>query len=147
MEMFSDITSRTVLSEDPEEAEEEVVNILRIVGDYFLYAIFYPWPDGVSVYDDVKATHEYMQTTGTQDGLTVEWKRDGHLVALGHPTGSTEHIDLAQKDDSTIAVHRNEVFSPDEAIALFTEYLTTDTIDTTHLSVREIGYGEDTDEA
>ncbi|MGC5248135.1 hypothetical protein ACPXB3_14570 [Gordonia sp. DT219] len=87
-----------------------------------------------------------MQTTGTQDGLTFEWSRDGHLVALGHPTGSTEPIDLAQKDNSFIAVRRNEVFSPDEVIALFTEYLTTDTIDTTHFSVREIAYGEDADE-
>ncbi|MGC5248134.1 hypothetical protein ACPXB3_14565 [Gordonia sp. DT219] len=147
VETFSNMTSIDVLDAGLDRTTIQIGHIIRLIGTKRLYAVLFPWPEGLPTYEYAKPEHNFVQTTGTQDGLTVEWKLDGRLVALGHPTGSTELIDLAQKDDSTIAVHRNEVFSPDEAIALFTEYLTTDTIDTTHFSVREIAYGDDADDA
>lgn len=116
----------------------QISHLIRGVGDDSLFIILFKWPDGLSTSEYAEPDQNFLQTTGTQDGLTVELMRDGKLAVLGHPNGSDIETNLNRQDGSTITVTQGEVLSPDEAVSLFAEYLETATIDTSQWALRVI---------
>jgi hypothetical protein len=121
----------------------QISHLIRGVGDDSLFIILFKWPDGLSTSEYAEPDQNFLQTTGTQDGLTVELMQDGKLAVLGHPNGSNIETDLTRQDGSTITVTQGEVLSPDEAVSLFAEYLETATIDTSRWALRVIDTASD----
>jgi hypothetical protein len=125
------------LEEDLDEALIQISHLIRLIGERKTYLILYKWPDGQPTSEYVEPD-DFLQVTGTQQGLTVELRHAGRLSTLGHKSGDTRPVQIARKDGGTIEVNENEVLSPDEAVALFTEYRVTDAIDVSKWNLRQI---------
>ncbi|MEU9806598.1 hypothetical protein [Mycobacterium sp. NPDC050853] len=135
------------LGEEPGRAQMQLGHLVRTIGDDSLFIILFKWPDNVSKFEYAEPEDNFLQSTGTQSGLTVEFMRDGRLFTLGHKGGDTQPLQLLRQDGTAVEVNANEVLSPDEAVALFTEYSSTNALDTALWSLREITLdSEDADE-
>ncbi|QCH22626.1 hypothetical protein [Mycobacteroides salmoniphilum] len=132
------------LGEEPGRAPMQLGHLIRGIGDDSLFIILFKWPDNVSKFEYAEPEDNFLQSTGTADGLTVEWMKDGRLFTLGHPSGGTEPLQLARQDGTTVEVNKNEVLSPDAVADLFIEYHNTQSIDTSGWALREIPLTQDT---
>ncbi|AYM43535.1 hypothetical protein [Mycobacteroides chelonae] len=132
------------LGEEPGRAPMQLGHLIRGIGDDSLFIILFKWPDNVSKFEYAEPEDNFLQSTGTADGLTVEWMKDGRLFTLGRPNGGTQPLQLARQDGTTVEVNQNEVLSPDTAADLFIEYHNTLSIDTAGWALREIPLAPDT---
>lgn len=123
---------------DPGRAEMQLNHLVGLIGERKLFLILFKWPDGLSTSEFAEPEDNFIQTTGTQQGLTVELMRDGKLSVIGHPNGERGMVHLARQDGTGLEVEKNEVLSPQEVSNLLTEYFKTEAIDTTTWSLREI---------
>lgn len=123
---------------DPSRAEMQINHLVGLIGERKLFLILFKWPEGLSTSEYAEPEDDFIQTTGTQQGLTVELMRNGKLFTVGHLNGDSEPVELARKDGQSITVNQNEVLSPQEASSLLTEYFQTEAINPAGWSLREI---------
>jgi hypothetical protein len=131
------------LSENADRAAMQLNHMVRLIGENKLFMILFRWPDNVSTDEFAEPEDEFLQTTGSQSGLTVELMRGGKLYTLGRPGGDADPVSLIRKDGTSVEFKASEVLSPDEAVELFKEYRATDSIDTSSWSLREIPFGSE----
>lgn len=128
---------------DPSRAEMQLNHLVGLIGERKLFLILFKWPEGVSTSEFAEPEDNFIQTTGTQQGLTVELMRDGKLTVIGHPNGERGAVHLARQDGTGFEVEKNEVLSPQEVAGLLTEYFKTEAIDTSNWNLREISLDTD----
>lgn len=130
---------------DHQRALMQLRHLVGLIGDRKVFLILFKWPDGLSTSEFAEPEDDFIQTTGTQQGLTVELMRAGELYVVGHRSGDTATIALARQDGSTLDVKQNEVLAPDEVRGLFTQYVEGG-LDTTTWALRKIAVGEGADD-
>lgn len=94
------------------------------------------------------ADNSFMQAAGSADRMTVEVGMSGadgehHLYTVGRPEpadGTTTLIPMS--DDRAIRVFSNEIFTADEAAAVFYMFYLTDTVSQPYV-LRELDLGQE----
>lgn len=97
-------------------------------------------PDGLMFEKAFASTapHFYVQAAGRDDRLTVEWRRSEpggprHYV-VGQPGVTADHSgqppETVRWAEHSTQVYPHEVFTPDQAFAVFKEYLDTGSLST-----------------
>jgi len=131
------------LSDDPSRASMQLKHLVSLIGEEKVFMIVFKLPelDKTSAY--VEPDDNFVQTTGTQAGLTVELMKNGKLFTLGHQGETGQQVMLPRKDGTSVEVSHNEVLSPDEVGQLLVEYVETNAIDTSRWSLREIALADD----
>lgn len=132
-----------VLSDQPARAEMQLNHLVSLIGERKLFMLVFELPGNYQTSDYVEPTDNYVQTTGTQAGLTVEIMKNGKLFTLGHPGGTGPLVSLARKDGTSVEVNQNEVLMPDEVGRLLVEYVQTSSIDTSGWALRDIPLADD----
>ncbi|MFL0243132.1 hypothetical protein [Mycobacterium sp. SMC-17] len=125
------------LSDEPARAEMQLNHLVSLIGERKLFMIVFELPENYETSDHVEPAENFVQTTGTQAGLTVELMRNGTLFTLGHPGDKGLLVPLARKDGTSVEVNQNEVLMPDEVGQLLVEYVRTSSIDTSGWALRE----------
>ena len=131
------------LSDEPTRAEMQLNHLVSLIGERKLFMIVFELPENYETYDYVEPADNFVQTTGTHAGLTVELMRNGKLFTLGHPGDTGPLVPLARKDGTSVEVNQNEVLMPDEVGHLLVEYVRTSLIDTSGWALREISLADD----
>lgn len=126
------------LGDEPGRAAFQITHLIGGIGEKALFIILFKWPENVSKFEYAEPDQNFLQVTGTQNGLTVELMQDGRLFTVGHPGGETQPAELERRDGPAMEVNQNEILTTDEAIGLFTGYLETESLDTSAWSLREI---------
>ena len=126
------------LSEDPSRAARQLTHLVGLIGDEKVFMIVFKLPERDQTSAYVEPDDNFVQTTGTQAGLTVELMKSGVLFTLGHQGEAGQHVTLPRKDGTSVEVSQNEVLSADEVGQLLVEYVETNSIDTSGWSLREI---------
>jgi hypothetical protein len=135
------------LSDEPGRAALQITHLVKGIGDDSLFVILFKWPENVSKFEYAEPDQNFLQVTGTQDGLTVELMRNGRLFTVGHTGGEPQPTSLRRQDGTAIEVNQNEKLSTDEAVDLFTGYLETESLDETAWVLREIPLGAESEVA
>lgn len=125
------------LSDEPARAEMQLNHLVSLIGERKLFMHVFELPENYETSDYVEPADNFVQTTGTQAGLTVELMENGTLFALGHLGGKGPLVSLARKDGTAVEVNQNEVLMPDEVGQLLVEYVRTSSIDTSGWALRE----------
>ncbi len=126
------------LSDEPARAEMQLNHLVSLIGERKLFMLVFELPDDYETSDSVEPADNFVQTTGTQAGLTVELMKNGKLFTLGRPGGTGPPKSLARKDGTAVEVNQNEVLMPDEVRQLLVEYVQTSSIDTSGWVLRQI---------
>jgi hypothetical protein len=130
------------LSDEPARAEMQLNHLVSLIGDRKLFMIVFELPEEDETSGYVEPDDNFVQTTGSQAGLTVELMRNGKLFTLGHPGDKGPQVSLARKDGTSVEVNQNEVLMPNEVGQLLVEYVQTSSIDTSGWALREIPLGD-----
>ncbi|WP_312173154.1 hypothetical protein [Microbacterium sp.] len=104
-------------------------------------------PESIAGFRD-DANDSFMQAAGSADAMTVEVRLPGpdgesHLYTVGRPEpadGTTTLIPMS--DDRAIRVFSNEIFTADEAAAVFYMFYLTDTVSQPYV-LRELDLGQE----
>jgi hypothetical protein len=131
------------LSDEPARAEMQLSHLVSLIGERKLFMLVFELPEDGETSDYVEPTDNFVQTTGTQAGLTVELMKNGKLFTLGRPGDTGPLVSLARKDGTAVEVNQNEVLTPDEVVRLLIEYVQTSSIDTSGWVLREIPLADD----
>lgn len=131
------------LSDEPGRAAFQTSHLIGSVGDKSLFVILFKWPENVSKFEYAEPDRDFLQVTGTQNGLTVELMQAGRLFTIGHQGGGTQRVELARRDGTVIEVNQNEILTTDEAVSLFTGYLETESLNSSTWTLREIPFGSE----
>lgn len=131
------------LSDEPARAEIQLNHLVNLIGDRKLFMIVFELPEDYETLGSVEPADNFVQTTGTQAGLTVELMKNGKLFALGQPGDTGPLVSLARKDGTAVEVSQNEVLMPNEVGQLLVEYVRTGSIDTPGWALREIPLADD----
>jgi len=120
-------------------------HLVSLIGVRKLFMLVFELPEDYETSDSVepKLTDNFVQTTGTQAGLTVELMKNGKLFTLGHRGDPGPLVSLARKDGTAVEVSQNEVLMPNEVGRLLVEYIRTGSIDTSGWALREISLADD----
>ena len=135
------------LSDEPSRAEMQLNHLVSLIGARKLFMIVFELPEGDETSRYVEPDDNFVQTTGSQAGLTVELMRNGKLFVLGHPGDKGLQVALARKDGTSVEVNQNEVLTPNEVGSLLVEYVRTNSIDTSGWALREIWGVDETPES
>lgn len=135
------------LSDEPARAEMQLNHLVSLLGERKLFMIVFELPQNYETSDYIEPADNFVQTTGTQAGLTVELMKNGKLFTLGHPGAPGPLVSLARKDGTAVEVNQNEVLMPDEVGQLLIEYVQTNSINTSVWALREIPLAADNAEA
>lgn len=125
------------LSDEPARAEMQLNHLVRLIGERKLFMLVFELPENYETSDYVEPADNFVQTTGTQAGLTVELMENGTLFTLGHLGGKGPMVSLARKGGTAVEVNQNEVLMPDEVGQLLVEYVRTSSIDISGWALRE----------
>ena len=131
------------LSDEPARAEMQLNHLVSLIGERKLFMLVFELPKNYDTSDYVEPADNFVQTTATQAGLTVELMKNGKLFTLGHPGAQGPLVSLARKDGTTVEVNQNEVLMPDEVGQLLVEYVQTNSINTSGWALREIPLADD----
>jgi len=117
-------------------------HLISLIGERKLFMLVFELPENYATSDYIEPADNFVQTTGTQAGLTVELMENGTLFTLGHPGDKGPLVSLARKDGVAVEVNQNEVLMPDEVEQLLVEYIRTGSIDTSGWALREISLAD-----
>jgi len=131
------------LSDEPARAEMQLNHLVSLIGMRKLFMLVFELPEDYETSDSVEPTDNFVQTTGTQAGLTVELMKNGKLFTLGRPGDPGPLVSLSRQDGTAVDVTQNEVLMPDEVGQLLVEYIQTGSIDTSGWTLREIPLADD----
>lgn len=134
------------LSDEPARAAMQLNHLVSLIGNRKLFMIVFELTEDDETSGYVEPDDNFVQTTGTQAGLTVELMRNGKLFTLGHPGDKGPLVSLARQDGTAVEVHQNEVLMPDEVGPLLVEYVRTNSIDTSGWALRENTTADETPE-
>ncbi|WP_406775992.1 hypothetical protein [Mycobacterium sp. SMC-21] len=126
-----------MLSDEPARAEMQLKHLVSLIGERKLFMLVFELPENYETSDYVEPADNFVQTTGTQAGLTVELMENGTLFTLGHLGDKGPLVSLARKDGTAVEVNQNEVLMPDEVGQLLVEYVRTSSIDASGWALRE----------
>lgn len=130
------------LSDEQARAEMQLNHLVSLVGERKLFMLVFELPENYETSDYAEPADNFVQTTGTQAGLTVELMKNGKLFTLGHPGDTGPLVSLTRKDGTSVEVNQNEVLIPDEVGRLLVEYIRTGSIDTSGWALREISLAD-----
>lgn len=125
------------LSDEPARAEMQLNHLVRLIGERKLFMLVFELPENYETSDYVEPADNFVQTTGTRAGLTVELMENGSLFTLGHLGAKGPLVSLVRKDGTAVEVNQNDVLMPDEVGQLLVEYVRTSSIDTSGWALRE----------
>lgn len=128
------------MSDFPEENRPMIDRVIRKLGfeqgpdDINTIVRIYPIPEGAKQEDTLDPS-TWLQTAGTAERLTVEYKRleaDGSYrqYVLGRPTAESESetSEIIQFGDHQVSVLPSEVLTAKDAVAIFQFYYEHDTV-------------------
>jgi len=118
-------------------------HLVSLIGERKLFMLVFELPEDYETSDSVEPTDNFVQTTGTQAGLTVELMKNGKLFTLGRPGDPGPLVSLSRQDGTAVDVTQNEVLMPDEVGQLLIEYVQTSSIDTSGWTLREVPLADD----
>jgi hypothetical protein len=121
----------------------QLSHLVSLIGERKLFMLVFGLPENYETSDYVEPADNFVQTTGTQAGLTVELMKNGKLFTLGHRGDPGPLVSLARKDGTAVEVSQNEVLMPNEVGQLLVEYVRTSSIDTSGWALREIPLADD----
>jgi len=131
------------LSDEPARAEMQLNHLVSLIGERKLFMLVFELPEDDETSYSFEPADNFVQTTGTQAGLTVELMKNRKLFTLGHRGDPGLRVSLARKDGTAVEVNQNEVLMPDEVGHLLVEYVRTSSIDTSGWTLREIPLADD----
>lgn len=135
------------LSDEPARAEMQLNHLVSLIGERKLFMLVFELPEDYETSAHVEPADNFVQTTGTQAGLTVELMKNGKLFTLGHPGDAGPLVSLARKDGTSVEVNQSEVLMPNEVGQLLVEYVRTSSVDTSGWALREIPLGGNVSES
>ncbi len=121
----------------------------RLNGTTFWAYSLWRVPPGSDLLDDIPLSEEYLQSAGSAEALTIEVRvLDGagiaHQYVVGRPgaepVGAPSEAICWDEGRHSTTVHRNEVFTADEAAEVFYTYYLTDQVGQPY-ALRELDLG------